>query len=169
MRVVRATVLVQLCKVCTLKLMGTISLLLLAFGNSGASLTERTSHHALADTNYFPDGAALAWLKREVRLLGSLCKPTAEKHRPCADDARTCMLIQVSCLYSTLLESACTRYNSSCKLHVVLCLQVGGRDMLLNDVLQYWRQKRHRWKKPLLRRLQAPTSSNDTNPYNVFR
>ena len=36
-------------------------------------------------------------------------------------------------------------------------------------VLAYWRDKRIRRGKPLLRRLQAPTSASDTNPFNVFR
>jgi hypothetical protein len=36
-------------------------------------------------------------------------------------------------------------------------------------VLAYWRKKRAARGKPLLRRLQAPTSSSDTNPFNVFR
>ncbi len=36
-------------------------------------------------------------------------------------------------------------------------------------VLAYWRRKRAARGKPLLRRLQAPTSSSDTNPFNVFR
>lgn len=33
----------------------------------------------------------------------------------------------------------------------------------------YWRDKRERWQKPVLRRLQPPPPVNDTNPYNVFR
>ncbi|KAF9613731.1 hypothetical protein IFM89_010173 [Coptis chinensis] len=32
----------------------------------------------------------------------------------------------------------------------------------------YWRDKRERWQKPILRRLQPPPPVNDTNPYNVF-
>ncbi|XP_027353165.1 uncharacterized protein LOC113863699 isoform X2 [Abrus precatorius] len=33
----------------------------------------------------------------------------------------------------------------------------------------YWKEKRERWQKPILRRLQPPPPANDTNPYNVFR
>ncbi|KAK9843485.1 hypothetical protein WJX81_005242 [Elliptochloris bilobata] len=36
-------------------------------------------------------------------------------------------------------------------------------------VLAYWKRKRAARGRPLLRRLQAPTSSSDTNPFNVFR
>ncbi|KAL5703731.1 hypothetical protein ACHQM5_022251 [Ranunculus cassubicifolius] len=36
-------------------------------------------------------------------------------------------------------------------------------------VYRYWRAKRERWQKPVLRRLQPPPPVNDTNPYNVFR
>jgi hypothetical protein len=36
-------------------------------------------------------------------------------------------------------------------------------------VYEYWAAKRRRTAKPLLKRLQAPTNPNDTNPYNVFR
>lgn len=36
-------------------------------------------------------------------------------------------------------------------------------------VYNYWKQKRERWQKPVLRRVQPPPPVNDTNPYNVFR
>ena len=36
-------------------------------------------------------------------------------------------------------------------------------------VYQFWRAKRKKAGKPLLRRLQAPTSASDTNPFAVFR
>ncbi|XP_006661078.2 enhancer of polycomb homolog 2-like [Oryza brachyantha] len=36
-------------------------------------------------------------------------------------------------------------------------------------VYDYWKEKRERWQKPILRRLQPPPPVNDTNPYNVFR
>lgn len=48
-------------------------------------------------------------------------------------------------------------------------LEVGVRDVIANDVYEYWAAKRRRWGKPILRRLQAPTSASDTNPFNVFR
>ncbi|GBF97060.1 hypothetical protein Rsub_09533 [Raphidocelis subcapitata] len=48
-------------------------------------------------------------------------------------------------------------------------LEVGARDVIANDVYEYWAAKRRRWGKPILRRLQAPTSASDTNPFNVFR
>ncbi|KAK9684103.1 hypothetical protein RND81_10G186500 [Saponaria officinalis] len=40
---------------------------------------------------------------------------------------------------------------------------------VLESVYLYWREKRERWQKPVLRRLQPPPPVNDTNPYNVFR
>ncbi|CAO2188926.1 unnamed protein product, partial [Urochloa humidicola] len=33
----------------------------------------------------------------------------------------------------------------------------------------YWKAKRERWQKPILRHLQPPPPTSDTNPYNVFR
>ncbi|KAK6944367.1 Enhancer of polycomb-like, N-terminal [Dillenia turbinata] len=36
-------------------------------------------------------------------------------------------------------------------------------------IFNYWKEKRERWQKPVLRRLQPPPPVNDTNPYNVFR
>ncbi|CAN7041679.1 hypothetical protein IGI04_006636 [Brassica rapa subsp. trilocularis] len=36
-------------------------------------------------------------------------------------------------------------------------------------IFNYWKSKRKRWQKPILRRLQPPPPVNDTNPYNVFR
>ncbi|EFJ37946.1 hypothetical protein SELMODRAFT_139753 [Selaginella moellendorffii] len=36
-------------------------------------------------------------------------------------------------------------------------------------VYDYWKSKRERWEKPILRRLQPPPPVNDTNPFNVFR
>jgi enhancer of polycomb-like protein len=46
---------------------------------------------------------------------------------------------------------------------------VGGREELLLDVYDYWVVKRKKWGKPILRRLQAPTSASDSNPFLVFR
>lgn len=40
---------------------------------------------------------------------------------------------------------------------------------ILESVYDYWKEKRERWQKPILRRLQPPPPVNDTNPYNVFR
>ncbi|KAK6143805.1 hypothetical protein DH2020_024153 [Rehmannia glutinosa] len=37
------------------------------------------------------------------------------------------------------------------------------------SIYSYWKEKRERWQKPILRRLQPPPPVNDTNPYNVFR
>ncbi|XP_009104551.1 uncharacterized protein LOC103830501 isoform X1 [Brassica rapa] len=36
-------------------------------------------------------------------------------------------------------------------------------------IFNFWKDKRKRWQKPILRRLQPPPPVNDTNPYNVFR
>ncbi|KAK7316185.1 hypothetical protein VNO77_34999 [Canavalia gladiata] len=40
---------------------------------------------------------------------------------------------------------------------------------VIPSVYDYWKEKRERWQKPVLRRLQPPPPVNDTNPYNVFR
>ncbi|KAG2313609.1 hypothetical protein Bca52824_025166 [Brassica carinata] len=40
---------------------------------------------------------------------------------------------------------------------------------VFQDIFNYWKDKRKRWQKPVLRRLQPPPPVNDTNPYNVFR
>ncbi|KAG2498114.1 hypothetical protein HYH03_003872 [Edaphochlamys debaryana] len=44
-----------------------------------------------------------------------------------------------------------------------------ARDPILAAVYDYWKGKRERMGKPIMRRLQAPTNPSDTNPYNVFR
>jgi len=36
-------------------------------------------------------------------------------------------------------------------------------------VYEYWLEKRKRWNKPIVRRLQVPPQVADQNPYNVFR
>ncbi|XP_031269881.1 uncharacterized protein LOC116128312 isoform X2 [Pistacia vera] len=43
------------------------------------------------------------------------------------------------------------------------------RFAVFQSVYNYWKDKRERWQKPILRRLQPPPPVNDTNPYNVFR
>ncbi|EEF48690.1 transcription factor, putative [Ricinus communis] len=43
------------------------------------------------------------------------------------------------------------------------------RHAVFQSVYSYWKDKRERWQKPILRRLQPPPPVNDTNPYNVFR
>ncbi|GLJ08878.1 hypothetical protein SUGI_0097490 [Cryptomeria japonica] len=43
------------------------------------------------------------------------------------------------------------------------------RYAVFQAVYNYWKAKRDRWQKPILRRLQPPPPVNDTNPYNVFR
>ncbi|KAH9313297.1 hypothetical protein KI387_028332, partial [Taxus chinensis] len=43
------------------------------------------------------------------------------------------------------------------------------RYAVFQAVYDYWKYKRDRWQKPILRRLQPPPPVNDTNPYNVFR
>ncbi|KAG0475541.1 hypothetical protein HPP92_015227 [Vanilla planifolia] len=40
---------------------------------------------------------------------------------------------------------------------------------VIQSVYKYWKSKRERWQKPILRRLQPPPPVSDTNPYNVFR
>lgn len=43
------------------------------------------------------------------------------------------------------------------------------RHAVLMAIYNYWKAKRDKWQKPILRRLQPPPPVNDTNPYNVFR
>lgn len=43
------------------------------------------------------------------------------------------------------------------------------RTVVRDALYMYWRTKRERIGKPLIRRLQAPTSSSDQNPFGVFR
>ncbi|EIE24666.1 hypothetical protein COCSUDRAFT_41002 [Coccomyxa subellipsoidea C-169] len=43
------------------------------------------------------------------------------------------------------------------------------RTLVRDAIYDFWRTKRERIGKPLLRRLQAPTSSSDQNPFGVFR
>ncbi|PKA50489.1 hypothetical protein AXF42_Ash013703 [Apostasia shenzhenica] len=43
------------------------------------------------------------------------------------------------------------------------------RYAVIQSVYNYWKTKRERWQKPILRRFQPPPPVNDTNPYNVFR
>ncbi|WMV14326.1 hypothetical protein MTR67_007711 [Solanum verrucosum] len=40
---------------------------------------------------------------------------------------------------------------------------------IFQSIYTYWKDKRERWQKPILRRLQPPPPVSDTNPYNVFR
>ncbi|XP_010476782.1 PREDICTED: uncharacterized protein LOC104755989 isoform X1 [Camelina sativa] len=40
---------------------------------------------------------------------------------------------------------------------------------VFQGIFSYWKNKRERWQKPILRRLQPPPPVNDTNPFNVFR
>ncbi|KAJ0447034.1 putative enhancer of polycomb protein [Helianthus annuus] len=40
---------------------------------------------------------------------------------------------------------------------------------VFQSIYDYWKEKRERLLKPILRRLQPPPPVNDTNPYNVFR
>jgi hypothetical protein len=44
-----------------------------------------------------------------------------------------------------------------------------ARKLLREAVYSYWLTKRKKRGAPLLRSLQAPTSTSDNNPYNVFR
>ncbi|KAJ8751206.1 hypothetical protein K2173_016387 [Erythroxylum novogranatense] len=48
-------------------------------------------------------------------------------------------------------------------------LQAQAQFVHIQSVYNYWREKREKWQKPILRRLQPPPPVNDTNPYNVFR
>ena len=64
---------------------------------------------------------------------------------------------------------AATEHMSREEAHAAL----GGGQALgapvRDAVFTYWWRKRAARGRPLLRRLQAPTSSSDTNPFNVFR
>ena len=44
-----------------------------------------------------------------------------------------------------------------------------ARQPVKDAVYQYWLDRRKQLGKPLLRRLQAPTNSSDTNPHSCFR
>lgn len=44
-----------------------------------------------------------------------------------------------------------------------------SKPAVLSATYNYWKAKRDRWQKPVLRRLQPPPPVNDTNPFNVFR
>ncbi|KAI3918773.1 hypothetical protein MKX01_042093 [Papaver californicum] len=52
---------------------------------------------------------------------------------------------------------------------IELLLSQSLRYNVCQSVYSYWKEKRDRWHKPILRRLQPPPPVNDTNPYNVFR
>ncbi len=43
------------------------------------------------------------------------------------------------------------------------------REHIRSEVFDYWKSKRQALNRPLLRSLQAPTATGDSNPYNVFR
>lgn len=64
---------------------------------------------------------------------------------------------------------AATEHMSREEAHGALAGGQPLRPPVRDAVLAYWRRKRSARGKPLLRRLQAPTSSSDTNPFNVFR
>ena len=72
-----------------------------------------------------------------------------------------------STLSNTVLASTC--YLQRELAFDALRTATGAKHSVLAAVYEYWQQKRAKWNKPLLRRLQAPTSASDTNPYNVFR
>ncbi|KAG8047149.1 hypothetical protein GUJ93_ZPchr0008g12695 [Zizania palustris] len=60
--------------------------------------------------------------------------------------------------------------NSDTMCFFVQALQhLSIRYAVFQAVYNYWKSKRERWQKPILRRLQPPPPVNDTNPYNVFR
>eukprot|EP00249_Psilotum_nudum_P021122 c27981_g1_i1 orf=317-1828(-) len=44
-----------------------------------------------------------------------------------------------------------------------------SRSAVASAAYEYWKAKRERWQKPILRGLQPPPLVNDTNPFNVFR
>lgn len=50
-----------------------------------------------------------------------------------------------------------------------LLQEISGKQAILTAVYEYWVDKRKRFKKPILRRLQPPPAPNDPNPFNVFR
>ena len=64
---------------------------------------------------------------------------------------------------------AATEHMSRGEAYVALGGGQPLRAPVRDAVFSYWRRKRASRGRPLLRRLQAPTSSSDTNPFNVFR
>jgi enhancer of polycomb-like protein len=57
------------------------------------------------------------------------------------------------------------QFDAASDVLQVLSINYGTFQAIFN----YWKEKRKRWQKPILRRLQPPPPVNDTNPYNVFR
>ncbi|GAX80451.1 hypothetical protein CEUSTIGMA_g7890.t1 [Chlamydomonas eustigma] len=70
---------------------------------------------------------------------------------------------------STHASAASTSHLSKEEAMALIRRTVGGREQVLVDVYQYWLSKRKRYSRPLLRRLQVPTSLLDVNPLNTFR
>ncbi|XP_076890372.1 uncharacterized protein LOC143541424 [Bidens hawaiensis] len=56
-------------------------------------------------------------------------------------------------------------FESAVEALQALSIQYG----VFQSIYNYWKEKRERWLKPILRHLQPPPPVNDTNPYNVFR
>ncbi|XP_057495000.1 uncharacterized protein LOC130780064 isoform X2 [Actinidia eriantha] len=57
------------------------------------------------------------------------------------------------------------QFDAAAEVLLPLSIKYG----VLESIYDYWKEKRERWQKPILRRLQPPPPVNDTNPYNVFR
>ncbi|GBG84298.1 hypothetical protein CBR_g38268 [Chara braunii] len=68
------------------------------------------------------------------------------------------------------LHSSTDHLVSLPRLVAYEALRTGStRQAVLAAVFEYWKAKRERWRKPILRRLQPPPPVTDTNPFNVFR
>lgn len=74
-------------------------------------------------------------------------------------------LSQCALLHVANVRPPAPHLTSAC----ILTHPNAARDTIRADVYEYWRARRARLGRPLMRRLMAPTPVNDQNPYNVFR
>ncbi|KAJ9534946.1 hypothetical protein QJQ45_029617 [Haematococcus lacustris] len=81
------------------------------------------------------------------------------------------MLWRLELLWSECFEALPSDRSSAAALTSIACVPKHKAMVMLKwaAVFEYWAAKRRRLAKPILRRLQAPTNPNDTDPYHVFR
>jgi len=66
-------------------------------------------------------------------------------------------------------SAAMTEHLSAHEAIGSLTVQTGLRDKVCDAIFKYWKLKRKRRGKPLMRQLEAATNPQDTNPFHVFR
>ena len=97
-----------------------------------------------------------------VRLLsGDYVTPVKEVVRLCAGAAQT----ERQSVSAAAAVDHMTREEAFAAMDMVQPLRASMREA----VYSYWAGKRKRTGKPFIRRLWAPTSSSDQNPFSVFR